>query len=75
MDANCEKREYVHMINCIVSYISDWFPGSKHEFSIFLERKDFYQTLLHKTDDSGQIWSILADKGYEGMKNIYHVLF
>lgn len=60
----CVKREFGHLLNGVVCCVSSYYPGSKHDFSIFVERCSVYKEILK--GDNGKEYSILADKGYEG---------
>lgn len=69
------KRETAHIPNGSCVFVSDMFPGSVHDFTIFLRQLPVYQAFLRKEEgergnlDQGSrpnSWSIMADKGYTG---------
>ena len=62
----CVKKEYGHLPNGQVCFISKFYPGSKHDFHVFLDNKEIYKTFLLKHDSVSDFWKLMADKGYEG---------
>lgn len=65
----CVKKEIGHLPNGIACFVSKFWPGSKHDFSIFISNVEFYKTILKKEGNLCGFWSIMADKGYEGANN------
>lgn len=61
----CIKKEYLHTLEGHVVNVSQYYPGSHHDFSIFRENIMRYGELLYDTDTN---FEIMADKGYEGIK-------
>ncbi|KAM0679029.1 hypothetical protein BDAP_000408 [Binucleata daphniae] len=53
------------MPNGMVCYVSNYYPGSKHDFSIFLNSLVMYKKLIRKKNDIRAYYHIMADKGYE----------
>jgi hypothetical protein len=39
----CVKKEYAHLPNGKVCFVSNFFPGSKHDFSVFLANLEIYK--------------------------------
>lgn len=44
----CVKKEFGHLPNGKACFVSKYYPGSKHDFSIFLENVPTYQQFLTK---------------------------
>lgn len=62
----CVKKEYGHLPNGKVAFVSKFYPGSKHDYNIFLNNITIYKNFLRKNNGNNEYWKIMADKGYEG---------
>lgn len=70
----CLKTEVAVLPNGLCAFVSDCYPGSKHDFAIFKERSHIYENFLSKEmNDHGlmegdlyNMWAILGDKAYIG---------
>ena len=62
----CVKKEMAHLPDGRACFVSNFYPGSKHDFFIFLNNVKTYKEFLKKDSDEKECWSIMADKGYEG---------
>jgi hypothetical protein len=73
---HCYKREYAHLPNGSVAFISDVFPGSVHDMTVCRTMHEKYSQFVAKKPDELKLedpdvgatsWAILADKGYIGL--------
>ena len=65
----CVKKEIGHLPDGSACFVSNYYPGSKHDFHIFLKNVAHYKELLKKDEKENEYWHIMADKGYEGAKS------
>lgn len=66
----CAKKELAHLPNGMVCFVSKWYPGAKHDFAVFQDNIEVYKSFLKKEDvDNNEYWSIMVDKGYEGINH------
>jgi hypothetical protein len=70
---HCYKREFGHPPNGMVAFVSDVFPGSRHDMVVCQTMTDEYAAFLAKGHDSDDLedpqpdarsWAVMADKGY-----------
>lgn len=64
----CLKRESAHIINGMCVFISKPYPGSRHDFNVFKDMLPYYKEFLKKNDAEDDFFSVMVDKGYEGIK-------
>lgn len=62
----CVKKEFAHMPDGRVCFVSKYYPGSKHDFALFRLNVEVYKSILQKPNLPNTYWKIMADKGYEG---------
>ena len=74
---HCYKREYAHLPNGMVAFVSEVFPGAMHDMTVCRTMQEKYAQFLAKKPDEIDLkdpdvgatsWAILADKGYAGLE-------
>lgn len=74
----CFKREYGHLPNGIVAFMSNVFPGKVHDYTVCMSMIPAYKRFLRKDEDELNLaddnpeerrWAALADKAYIGLEH------
>lgn len=81
------KTEVAHLPNGLAVFVSDFYAGSVHDFTIFKDNLEIYKTFLqkigsdHKIEDKGELkdkypksWALLVDKGYQGASDLMRAI-
>lgn len=88
---SAKHKLYGHKIECSVAPnglavdISEHFPGSKSDLTIFLDRASRHRNMLKKADDEEvdvgersrefpRSWAVLVDKGYQGAGQVIRTI-